>query len=293
TVIANESYEDYVRTLQAEIVEEFGEAGAPPRPVNARQKRTAQRRPLTDLPDEFRGLWEKIKHRTRYHVPVGTPKLGGAGVGALNKLKITPPRVVVTKARVEVKRDQDLFTALQMSGAKAVANLAGCFPLPNLVDKLLELLGHATPPVRLTRRMLLDIICGVRDQQMILDNPEEFAVEAARIIRERLEEHLIVAIRYEKDGEWYKMEQWEAELESSADKMTEATKSLYDRLVCDSEVERKFVRKLEQRDDVKFYVKLPAWFKVPTPVGTYNPDWALVMEERDQFGDAGAKLYLV
>lgn len=293
TVVANESYEDYVKSLQAEIVEEFGATGAPPRPVNARQKRTAQRRPLAELPAEFRELWDAIKHRTRYRVRVDTPKLTAAVVEDLNRLSIAPPRVVVTKARVETARGQDAFVALQVSGAKAVANLAGRFPLPNLVEKLLELLGHTAPPIRLTRRTLLDILRGVRDQQMVLDNPEEFAVQAARLIRERLEEHLVVGIQYEKDGTWYDMELFEAEMESSADRMIEATKSLYDRLKWDSDVERKFVLKLEQRDDVKFYVKLPAWFKVPTPVGNYNPDWALVMEERDQFGDPGEKLYLV
>jgi type III restriction enzyme len=57
--------------------------------------------------------------------------------------------------------------------------------------------------------------------------------------------------------------------------------------------ERQFVGKLEQRDDVRLYLKLPGWFKVPTPVGNYNPDWAIVMEERDEFGDAGPMLYLV
>jgi type III restriction enzyme len=50
---------------------------------------------------------------------------------------------------------------------------------------------------------------------------------------------------------------------------------------------------LESIGPVKFYVKLPAWFKVPTPIGTYNPDWALVWEDTDQFGDVGEKLYLV
>jgi type III restriction enzyme len=208
-------------------------------------------------------------------------------------LTIAPPRVVVTKARVEAVPGRDAFTALQVSGAKAVANLAGRFPLPNLVDKLLELLAHTPPPIRLTRRTLLEILRGVQNQQALLDNPEEFALQAAGRIRERLEEHLVVGIQYEKDGTWYEMELWEEEIETSADKFVDASKSLYDRLACDSEIERKFVQKLEQRDDVKFYVKLPAWFKVPTPVGNYNPDWALVMVETDQFGDMGEKLYLV
>src|SRR5579884_959861 len=60
-----------------------------------------------------------------------------------------------------------------------------------------------------------------------------------------------------------------------------------------SETERKFAEKLKQRNDVRLFVKLPAWFKVATPVGQYNPDWALVMEEVDAHGDPGPLLYLV
>lgn len=78
-----------------------------------------------------------------------------------------------------------------------------------------------------------------------------------------------------------------------ADRVVAATKSLYDHFPADSEVEKRFAEKLESMGPVKFYVKLPAWFKVPTPVGTYNPDWALVWEDTDQFGDTGEKLYLV
>ena len=152
---------------------------------------------------------------------------------------------------------------------------------------------HTNPPLRLTRRTILDVVRGVRNQQAILDNPEEFATQAAEVIRARLEEHLINGITYEKDGGWYDMELFPDELTASADRMVEAAKSIYAKLPTDSEVERKFVRKLERRDDVKLYVKLPPGFKVRTPVGDYNPDWGIVFEERNQFGDAEETLYLV
>lgn len=116
---------------------------------------------------------------------------------------------------------------------------------------------------------------------------------AVTVLRQRLEEELVAGIQYEKDGTWYELTQWDAEIETMSDKLIDAKKSLYERFVYDSDVEKRFAEKLESTEPVKFYVKLPAWFKVPTPVGTYNPDWALVWEEIDQFGDAGQKLYLV
>jgi type III restriction enzyme len=294
TVVANESYEDYVKSLQAEIAEEFGDDEAKKmKPTNARLKQKATRKPLEEFPPEFKELWDRIKLKTRYRVQIDTAALVAHVVDDLNLLSIAPPRVVVTKARVGTEKGKDAFTAMQISGSKTVANLAGRFPLPNLVDKLSELLAHVNPPVRLTRGTLLAIIRAVKDQQKILDNPEEFAIQAVGIIRQKLGEQLVYGIQYEKYGSWYEMELWDGEIETSSDKMIDASKSLYDRFVFDSEVERKFAQKLESRDDVKFYVKLPAWFNVTTPVGNYNPDWALVMEEVDQFGDVGEKLYLV
>jgi type III restriction enzyme len=294
TVVANESYEDYVKSLQKEIEEDFGADEAKKLKVaNQRQKKVVSRRPLESLPKEFEELWDRIRAKTRYSVQVDTGALVKRVVEDLNKLSVEPPRLVVTKARVEAGKG-DVFTALQMSGAKTVATLAGNFPLPNLVDKLAELLAHTTdPPVRLTRRTLLAVVRGVKNQQMILDNPEAFAEQAVTAIRQRLQEELVAGIRYEKDGTWYEMTQWDAEVETMSDKVIDAQKSLYERFVYDSEVERKFAEKLEGMEPVRFYVKLPAWFKVPTPVGTYNPDWALVWEEIDPFGDRGEKLYLV
>lgn len=293
TVVANESYEDYVRALQKEIEEDFGADEAKKlKPTNARQKKVVSRKPLATLPKEFEELWNRIRAKTRYSVHIDTGSLVNRVVEDLNTLNIEPPRLVVTKARVEAKAG-DAFTALQMSGAKTVATLAGNFPLPNLVEKLAELLTHTNPPVRLTRKTLLAIVRGVKNQQMILDNPEEFAEKAAEKIREHLETELIQGIRYEKDGTWYELSQWDAEVSTTSDKIIDAKKSLYERFVYDSEPERQFAERLENTDTVKFYVKLPAWFKVPTPVGTYNPDWALVWEDRDQFGTTGETLYLV
>jgi type III restriction enzyme len=75
----------------------------------------------------------------------------------------------------------------------------------------------------------------------------------------------------------------------------ESERSIYDYIVCDSQTERTFVDALEHLEAVLLYLKLPNWFKVPTPVGNYNPDWAIVMEDRDEFGDTEGKplLYLV
>ncbi len=296
TVIANESYEQFVAALQAEMVEAFGEEGAAPRPVNARQKRVARRKPLDNLPHEFAGLWERIKHRTRYQVQVDTEQLVAEVVAALDQVKIDPPRIVSVKAAVEAEKTRDKLLARQQTAMTTLATLIGRAPVPNLAEMIADLLGHTAPPIRLTRRALIEIIRRTANRKAALDNPQEFATQAARVIREKAVQQLVDGIQYEKAGGWYEMAEWVEEEETSSDRLVPVDKSLYDHVLCDSAVERQFVEKLQNRDDVRLFVKLPAWFKVPTPVGQYNPDWALVMEQRDPFGypaEGKPLLYLV
>lgn len=182
-----------------------------------------------------------------------------------------------------------------MSAAKSVRDLSGRFPLPNLLEVMSNLMEHSTPPVRISRRTLLGIFKRLNNKAAATNNPHGFATVAVQIIKEKLADHLVNGIQYFKTNEWYEMTQLEMETQSWLDYMVPCERSIYDHITYDSEIERKFVEGLEQRNDVKLYLKLPSWFKVLTPVGEYNPDWAIVMEERDEHGQPTTKplLYLV
>jgi type III restriction enzyme len=325
TVVANESYERFVGQLQSEIAfeyreeiearygkslddlsdeerlqveEEFGQGILPPKPANARGRAVARLRKEYTLKPEFQALWEKIKHKTRYAVRIDSQKLIREVVAELDRAEIRPPRVSIAKARVDVSQE-GAFEALQMSAAKTVLDLAGRYALPNLVEIMANLMEHTTPSVRLTRRTLLEIIRQAPGacQRALMDNPNGFATVAVAIIKEKLADQLVEGIQYEKINEWYEMTQLllDAEISSWEEYMLPAERSVYDHVIYDSEVERQFVEGLEKRDDVKLYLKLPAWFTVPTPIGEYNPDWAIVMEDRDEHGQPTGKplLYLV
>lgn len=294
TVIANESYERYVETLQSEIEEEYGKEGLPPKPANARKRGVAKLRKEYTLKPEFKELWERIKHKTHYAVKIDTDKLLSDVVPEIDKEEIRPPRVTVTKAEVRVGAE-DTFEALQMTAGKTALNLAGWYPLPNLVEVMGNLMEHTTPPVRLTRGTLLEVFNRIQNKKAATDNPQEFAMIAVRIIKEKLADHLVNGIKYEKINESYEMTQLETEIESWMEYLVPANRSVYDHVPYDSELEREFVQGLESRKDVLLFLKLPAWFTVPTPVGEYNPDWAIVIEDRDAHGKPTGKphLYLV
>jgi type III restriction enzyme len=292
TVVANESYEHFVSTLQAEMVEAFGEAGAAPKPVNAREKHLAKRKPLDELPEEFAILWEKIRPKTRYQVTVNTEKLITDVVESLDRVKIDPPRIVASKAEVTVDKDKDLLD-YQLFGHGVLATVAARQGAPNIVQLIEDLIGHVTPPIKLTRKTLAVIVVRTTNRKAAMDNPQEFAFQAAKIIREKAIEQLVDGIQYFKDGTWYEMSEWVEEEETVSDRLIPVENSIYDHIVVQSETEKRFVEKLRRRSDVRLFVKLPGWFKVTTPVGQYNPDWGLVMEEVDAFGDKGPLLYLV
>ena len=289
TVIANESYEQFVDGLQKEMEEEFGKEGAAPRPVNVRQKKVATRKPLDQLPPEFEELWKRIRLKTRYQVTVDTEKLVKDVIGTLDKVKIEPPRIISQTADVEVAGIEDKLD-YRVGGKRILTRLIGRQPLPNIVEMIEDLIAHITPPVKLTRRTLTTIVTGIENRQAALDNPQEFASQAARVIREKAIQQLVDGIKYEKDGTWYEMTEWVEQEETVSDRLVPVENSIYDQMVVQSDTERRFAEKLKKRKDVRLFVKLPGWFKVPTPVGQYNPDWALVMEEA---ADSDALLYLV
>lgn len=295
TVVANESYEKYVATLQQEIEEEYGKEGLPPKPADARKRKVSKLRKEYILKPEFKELWENIKHKTRYTVKIDTQKLIGEVISDLDKIEVKPPRIAITKAHVQAGKEDDIFQTLQMSAAKSVQDLSGRFPLPNLLEIMSNLMEHSTPRVSISRKTLLEIFKRIDNKKAVTNNPHGFATAAVQVIKNKLAEHLVRGIKYYKINEWYEMTQLEAETENWLDYMIPANRSVYDHVVYDSEVEKNFVTGLEQRDDIKLYLKLPSWFTVLTPVGEYNPDWAIVMEDRDEYGNPTDKplLYLV
>lgn len=187
------------------------------------------------------------------------------------------------------------YRAIQISSAKTIRDLSGRYPLPNLADIIAHLLENTTPPVRLSKKTLIKVFSLLKNKQAALNNPYEFATLAVRTLKEKLADFLVDRIQYEKINEWYEITKFQGSFQSWEDYVIPAERSIYDKVECDSEVERKLVQELKSIDQVLMYIKLPDWFTVPTPVGEYNPDWAIVWEDRDEHGRPTRKslLYLI
>jgi type III restriction enzyme len=158
------------------------------------------------------------------------------------------------------------------------------YPMP-------DVLAYLQNETELTRSTLVSILKESGRLAEFFADPQRFMDAVAAILKHELHRLLVDGIKYEKIGgtgpeaEWEMMLFKNEELINYLDALA-VNHSVYEYVVYDSEVEREFARQLDQRQDIKLFVKLPGWFEIDTPVGKYNPDWAIVKYD-------GQAMYLV
>lgn len=234
--------------------------------------------------DDFKALWNRIKHETTYRVHFDNKKLIAESAEAIQE----GPPVAKTRARF---RKADI--AIGKGGLTAGETAVSGFSAINEPDiDLPDLLTDLQDKTHLTRRSLVEILTKSRRLNDFRRNPQQFIDLAAQAINRTKRLVLVDGIRYQRIGSdhYYAQELFEMEELSGYLKNTlETKKSVYQRVVYDSAgVERDFAEDLEKNEAVKVYAKLPSWFTVPTPLGKYNPDWAVLVAV-----DGQEKLYFI
>lgn len=272
TVVANEMYDDFARKLQTEIEEECG-VEFKGRIANKRERRKAQLVAGWRLNPDFQALWERIQHKTRYSVDYATSELIAKAGEAVRKMPaIEPPKLMAIKSQVEITEEGIIG---KLSASREVEPDEG---RPTSVPDILSYLQRET---ELTRCTLADILIESGRLGELVINPQQFMDQAVRAIRQTLHKMIIDGIKYERIGnDVYEMLLFEErEIESYLDRMVDVGNSIYDCVECESKTEREFAEAMRNRTDIKLFIKLPDWFKVQTPIGSYNPDWAIVKQE--------------
>lgn len=280
TVIAKESFLTFASALQKEIEEETGVAFTG-RIVNLREKKKLRLKEEVLGSPLFAQLWEKISPRTSYKLHFSSDEVAADAVKRINALPdLEPVKFRVSKDVVEIGAAGLVGSDLRDRGA---IELVGERKMPDVVGELCRRLP-------LSRATIVRILreCDRLDQVAL--NPAVFVDEVAESINHALYSQLTDGIVYEPAGE-----SWSVDLfrqrhqdETVAPRVVPVAKSVTDHVICDSDVEERFAKFLDERADVPLFVKLPEWFKIPTPLGNYNPDWAFVREQ-----PAGQFLYLV
>ena len=233
--------------------------------------------------EEFMSLWERINRRTTYRVKFDGEDLLKECAEALRQ---APP---IPSARMQWNTAE---MQIGPAGVQPQHTESGApTSLRNDAIALPDLLTELQNRTQLTRRSIARILCDSERLDDFRVNPQKFIETAADAINKRKRLVLVDGIKYRRlPGEpCYAQELFvKEELTGYLNKMIESRKSVYDYVKWDSDNEEKFARQLEASAAVKVYAKLPPWFKVPTPLGSYNPDWAVLIEN-----DHRERLYFV
>jgi len=225
------------------------------------------------LSEDFTELWNRIKAKTVYSVVYSTDDL----VHAVSEKIRTMPTVYAPKVQY-VKAE---FTT-DNRGVTSREVLNTMIAVSDEVTNLPDIVTYLQRVTHLKRDTIVKVLIETDGRlNEFKVNPQRFMDQIADILNQELNRLSVEGIQYEKlDGDVYEMSLFEEE-EFSAyiQNLFKAEKSVYERIQVDSTVERTFAEALESKDFIKLYVKLPNWFTINTPVGKYNPDWAIVKEE--------------
>lgn len=282
TVIASESYDDFARKLQTEIAEACGSRQTI-NISNSRSKKEAHFRQENFAKKEWQELWQRINTRTYYNVNFDSSKLVTSAIAQLDhRLNVTEIRIVVESGALESIPSRETQEAGVAMTAAKVRTIRVTEPVGESAKY--DLVGELVQATALTRRTVVSILQGIKPatfHQFSL-NPEEFIVKASRIINDCKALSLIQHISYQRRDQSFSSDIFaEATLRGTLGKnAVESAKSLYDLVVVDSQgIEKPFAESLEAEDNVVVYTKLPGSFYINTPMGKYNPDWAVAFRE--------------
>ena len=232
---------------------------------------------------EFKALWDRIKYKTTYRVAFDNEDLLEKCARALRR---APP---IPKTRLQWRKAD---VAIGQSGVEATETMGAATVVLDEADvELPDVLTELQDRTQLTRRSIQRILCGSRRLDDFKRNPQQFIELAEQAINRCKRQALVNGIKYQRLGDehYYAQELFETEeLTGYLRNMLAAKKSVYEQVVYEFDTESRFADQLEKNTAVNVYAKLPGWFTVPTPLGSYNPDWAVLIDSDD-----GERLYLV
>lgn len=236
--------------------------------------------------EQFKALWDRIKHQTTYRVHFDNEKLIADCAKAIaDAPPVAGARVRIRKADISIgqggvsakERDKDSGTTVTIE--------EGDIALPDILTDLQD-------RTQLTRKSIARILIDSGRLNQFKRNPQAFIELAGEIVNRTKRLALVDGIKYQRIGDevFYAQELFsQEELTGYLKNVLKNTeKSIYEHVVYDSGTEQTFAEQLEKNTAVKVYAKLPGWFKIPTPLGTYNPDWAVLVEQ-----DGEERLYFV
>ncbi|OPB00298.1 type III restriction-modification system endonuclease [Pseudomonas synxantha] len=231
---------------------------------------------------EFKELWNRINRKAAYSVDFDSAELVKKAVEELDKsLRVTPLQYTIQKGE---QIDQVTADALKSGDSFKVSETTVEYDKQSIHSTVrYDLIGKVAEGTQLTRRATADILKGISVAifAQFRTNPESFIAEAIRLINEQKATMIIEHLAYDPVEDKFDLDiftcgQTKQDFSKAGDKLN---RHIYDYVITDSGIERDFVKELDTCTDVVVYAKLPRGFLIPTPVGDYNPDWAISFKE--------------
>lgn len=278
TVIPNESYEQFANSLQQEYIDDCGIKFEKSHLKNAKNERTVTYRFDAFTDPLFLQIWERIRHKTSYRVQFDSDELID---NASQKIHIMPkidiPKIEIKKARMVQNSETGIETQEIFSQSKHIQTK---FVIPDILKVLQQKTG-------LTRNTLVQILQQSGRIDEVKSNPQRFIETVAEIINDELYDLMKNGIYYQKLDKVYEQslfKTYKIYANQYTFNVNKMDKTIYNGVLdLDSNTENQFATDCENYDEqVAFYFKLPKKFKIPTPIGNYNPDWAVVIKKNGE-----------
>ena len=231
---------------------------------------------------EFKELWNRINRKAAYSVDFDSTELVTKAVAELDKsLRVTPLQYTIQTGEQAAQVTYDGLKGGEAFVLKATETETNVHSIHSAVKY--DLIGKVSEGTQLTRRATADILkaISVAVFAQFRTNPESFIAEAVRLINEQKATMIIEHLAYDSVEDRFDLDiftagQTKQDFSKAGDKLK---RHIYDYVITDSGVERDFVTELDTCTEVVVYAKLPRGFLIPTPVGDYNPDWAVSFKE--------------
>lgn len=231
---------------------------------------------------EFKALWARINRKAAYSVQFDSGELVTKAVKELDEnLRVTPLQYTIQRGEQSAQVTYDGMKNGDAFVLKATETEKNTHSIQSAVKY--DLIGKLAEGTQLTRRTIADILRGINVAvfAQFKSNPEHFIAEAVRLINEQKATMIIEHLAYDPVEDTFDLKiftagQTKQDFSKAGDKLA---RHIYDYVLTDSNIEREFVKELDTCTDVVVYAKLPKDFLIPTPVGDYNPDWAISFKE--------------
>lgn len=276
TIVPNETYETFARSYQQEYEEQYGIGGNIPKPKHTHKGKRLNRVTFKLKKDEtfmsvFRRFWNVVAQKTVYRIHMDEDELIRRSIESLNEIRINDYTLEVQSMRIT---DIGNLNNAEYYGSQSYVGRAKFNP-HDLVEEISEKTG-------LCYTSVLKIVAGINNQGQYIKNPPVFMEQAVFKIRQVQLDELVRCIEYTPTGNIYEFKFDDFSKDGCEDWIATPNHGVWDKSLYDSLYEKEFAKEADKitNTEVLCFLKFPSWYKIPTPIGNYEPDFGVVLHKR-------------